>query len=93
MSRNQLLALKVLAGSKKGVVEAAEAAGSLGLEGKALGGVFSSLARQKVNGEPLVVPWGRGGQGRGLRWRLSEAVASSQELLPLLKELLGGWEK
>lgn len=83
MSLNQLGALKVLLDN--GVVEADEV--KIGLEGKALGGVFSSLSRQRIGGESLVEPWGRG-EGRGLRWKLNEKVIDKSELKEFINRVL-----
>lgn len=89
MSLSQLRALWVLAKSRDGMVEAEETAAVLKLTGKALGGVFSSLARQKMNGEGLVIAWGRSMGGRGLRWKLNTKVISQSELLKITKQILG----
>lgn len=89
LSLNQLKALAVLAGSDNGMVEAAESSRDLKLVGKALGGVFSSLARQTVDGQHLIEAWGRSQGGRGLRWKLNEKVMSSGQLMKVVKEVLG----
>lgn len=68
------------------MIDAYEAEKSVGLKGKALGGVFSSLSRQKINEEKLVEPRGR--VGRGLRWKLNEKIVNKKELLKVLKEIL-----
>ena len=88
MSFNQLKALEVLADSKKGVIEASEAEAKLKLKGKALGGVFSSLSRQTINGKHLVEAWGRSLGGRGLRWKLNEEEIGREELLKAVREVL-----
>jgi hypothetical protein len=88
LSFNQLRALEVLARSEKGIVEAAAAEKKLGLKGKALGGVFSSLSRQVLNGEHLVEAWGRSMGGRGLRWKLNEKQIAKKELLEIVEEVL-----
>lgn len=88
MSLSQLKALAVLAASKDGVVEAEDTSKKLGLKGKSLGGVFSSLSRQNINGKSLVLPRGRSAGGRGLRWVLNEDVISRAKLKQVLKEVL-----
>jgi len=90
MSLNQLRVLRALMMSKSGVVEAGDVSKKLGLEGKAMGGVFSSLSRQKIGGQSLVMPYGRSTDGRGLRWRLNENLAGADKLKSLLGELLEG---
>jgi len=89
MSLNQLRALKVLVNSKKGIIEAYEAEKELGLKGKALGGVFSSLSRQKIDGQSLVLVWGRSQAGRGLRWKLNMEVINMIELNRIIREIIG----
>ena len=88
MSLNQLKALWVLVNNSSSVVEAIDSADTLGLTGKALGGVFSSLSRQQINGESLVEPFGRSAGGRGLRWKLNQRAMKMAELRALLKEVL-----
>jgi len=65
-----------------------ETSGRLGLKGKSLGGVFSAISRQKINGLSLIVAWGRGRDGRGLRWKLNEKLIDQKSLLAVVKELL-----
>ena len=74
LSLNQLRALQVLAKSSKGIVSSTFSGKKIGIKGKSLGGVFSSLSRQKINSEPLIVAWGKSADGRGLRWRLNESL-------------------
>ena len=88
LSINQLKALEVLTVSKNGIVEASDSSNNLGLKGKALGGVFSSLARQVIDGQYLIEAWGRGSGGRGLRWRLNIEAISQQELKKAVEEVL-----
>ena len=88
MSFNQLKALEVLAESKSGMIEAEDSEKMVGLKGKNLGGVFSSLSRQKIDGKSLILPWGRARAGRGLRWKLNTELVEVKELRKILKELL-----
>lgn len=88
LSLNQLKALAVLAGSKDGIVEAVESSAKLHLEGKALGGVFSSLARQVIDGEYLIEAWGRSETNRGLRWKLNQKTITQQKLKEVVGEVL-----
>lgn len=89
MSLSQLRALEVLATDKDGIIEAMDTSKKVGLKGKSLGGVFSSLARQQIKGEYLVVPRGRAEGGRGLRWKLNEKVISKAKLKEVVREVLG----
>jgi len=88
MSLNQLKALEVLVASKSGLVEADDTSKTVGLKGKSLGGVFSSLSRQNIDGQALVLPHGRSVGGRGLRWVLNEKVITKKRLSEVLKEVL-----
>ena len=81
--------MAVLAGSKDGIVEAVESSDNLHLEGKALGGVFSSLARQVIDGEYLIEAWGRSQTTRGLRWKLNQKTISLERLKEVVEEVLG----
>ncbi|MBU4397355.1 hypothetical protein KKC08_04270 [Patescibacteria group bacterium] len=87
MSQNQLKALRALVDNKGGVIEAVESAKLLGLEGKALGGVFSSLSRQRIGDISLIEPRGRSLNGRGLRWKLNVNAISKDKLRKILKEI------
>jgi len=89
MSLNQLKALRVLIESKNEIIEAYDAERELGLKGKALGGVFSSLSRQKINGQSLVLVWGRSEASRGLRWKLNTQEIKVVELNKVIKEIIG----
>jgi len=88
MSLNQLKALEVLASSRDGIIEANESVKEVGLEGKHLGGVFSSLSRQKIGNEGLILAWGRAESGRGLRWKLNTKLVNQKELKKAIKEIL-----
>lgn len=88
MSFNQLKALEVLAASENGIIEANDSEKKLGMEGKHLGGVFSSLSRQKIGSENLILAWGRASGGRGLRWKLNTKVVDVVELRKVIKEVL-----
>lgn len=88
MSVNQLKALEVLAGSRDGIIEANDSVEEVGLKGKSLGGIFSSLSRQKIGEESLILAWGRAKGGRGLRWKLNTELIDKEKLLKVIKEIL-----
>lgn len=88
LSFSQLKALNLLSQSPNSIISSTASTDKIGKEGKALGGVFSSLARQKIEGKHLIIPWGRSENGKGLRWKLNEEVISKTELLHITKELL-----
>lgn len=88
MSLNQLKALEVLVESKDGMIEAYDSIKLVGLKGKSLGGIFSSLSRQKIGKESLILPWGRSEAGRGLRWKLNTRVVEVKEFRSIIKEVL-----
>lgn len=78
-----------MAKTETGIIASVATSGKLGKEGKALGGVFSSLSRQVVGGEHLVLPWGRSEDGHGLRWKLNTKLISKERLFSITRELLG----
>jgi hypothetical protein len=88
MSLGQLKALEVLALSKDGIIEANDSVEEVGLKGKSLGGIFSSLSRQKIGNESLILAWGRAEGGRGLRWKLNTKLINQEELRKVIKEIL-----
>src|SRR3989344_9677397 len=88
LSPGQMRALHFLANSKEGIISSNDSADKVGKKGKALGGIFSSLARQNFSGERLVMPWGRSASGCGLRWKLNEKVISKENLLKITQMLL-----
>lgn len=88
LSPNQLRALQIIAKSKHGVVSSTASGSQIGLTGKSLGGVFSSLSRQKIRRQPLITPWGKAQDGRGLKWRLNEKLISKKRLLAVTTSLL-----
>ena len=88
LSPSQLRALLLLAKAKNGVISSSVSGKSIGKEGKALGGVFSSLSRQKIGNQTIVIPWGKSESGRGLRWKLNSKLISQKRLLAITKELL-----
>jgi len=88
LSQAQLRALYLLAQSKNGIISSVDSSEEINKKGKALGGVFSSLSRQKIGDDHLVLPWGRPESGRGLRWKLNEKLINRQKLLEIVKKLL-----
>jgi len=88
LSPNQLRALQVLAKSEHGIVSSTASGGTIGITGKPLGGVFSSLVRQKIHRQALITAWGKAEDGRGLRWKLNEKLITKKRLLTITSELL-----
>ena len=88
LSPSQLRALFLLAKSKDGIVSSTATSKELHKEGKALGGVFSSLSRQIIQGEHLVLPWGMSLGGHGLRWKLNTKLISKDKLAQITADLL-----
>jgi len=87
LSPSQLRALLLLAKSENGMISASASSDSIGKKGKALGGVFSALSRQKIGEDRFVLPWGKMENGRDLRWKLNEKLVSKELLLKVIKEL------
>ena len=92
LSYNQLSALNMLANSQHGLVSSTFVGKKLNITGKPLGGIFSSLSRQKIYGELLIFPVGQAPDGRGLRWKLNEAIISVKDLQKLTKSVLTYWK-
>lgn len=88
LSFNQLKALSAIAKAPNCTLSSNAASDLVGLKGKSLGGVYSSLARQSFRKRPLIMPWGQSRSGRGLRWRLNEEVISAKDLLQVVDRLL-----
>ncbi|MFA6016873.1 MAG: hypothetical protein WC744_02195 [Patescibacteria group bacterium] len=88
LSPSQLRALFLLSKSPKGLISSSNSSKSIGKEGKALGGVFSSLVRHKINGETIVIPWGKSENGRGLNWRLNTKLISQERLKKVVSEMI-----
>lgn len=88
MSQNQLKALYLLATTKSGIISSNYSGKTLQINGKSLGGLYSSLSRQVFNQEHLIVPWGRALDGRGLQWKLNTKLISQNKLLEITKLLL-----
>jgi len=93
LSLNQLRALQLLCQSPHGLISSTASGKKIGVSGKSLGGVFSSLSRQRIANQPLILPFGRSETGRGLRWRLNDRLISRQKLKRTVEELLQFWEK
>lgn len=91
LSRNQLRALLVFVNAPSGVVESGDMAKKIGISGKALGGLFSSLSRNNFQGQGLIIPLGKEETGRGLRWRLNKQVIDSDKLKTIIEEILKFW--
>ena len=87
LSPSQLRALLLFAKSKDGIISASNSSVDIGKSGKALGGVFSSLARQKIGVHHFIMPWGKTEDGRDLRWKLNENLVSKGLLLKVIGEL------
>jgi len=88
LSPSQLKALFLLSKSPKGIISSSESSKSIGKSGKALGGVFSSLLRHKINGQNIVIPWGKSEDGRGLRWKLNAHLITQERLKKIVSELI-----
>jgi len=88
LSLNQLRALSVLVKSTHAMAGSTSTGKKIGLKGKSLGGVYSSLSRQKIKGESLVEAWGRDTSGCGLRWRLNEKLVDRKNLRVMIEEIL-----
>lgn len=79
--------------SNSGVISSTKSAESIGIHGKALGGVYSSLSRQRIAGQRLVFPWGKSADGRGLRWKLNDNLIDQKRLAVLIKPLIAAHDE
>ena len=93
LSLNQLKALALLCQQKDGLISSTKIGGKLGLKGKSLGGIFSSLSRQRMQGRPLIIPFGREPGGRGLYWRINPDLADPKDLYRLISSILKFWHQ
>lgn len=91
LSFKQLKALSFLCLNQNHLVSSSYTGKQMGVVGKQLGGVFSSLSRQKIGGQSLIIPYGRGEEGRGLRWKLNTNLVSLEDLRRIVEELLNSW--
>ena len=91
LSFNQLKALLFICQSPYGICSSSQAGRKLKIKGKPLGGIFSSLSRQKINRQPLIIPVGQSQDGRGLRWKINTNLVSVKKLAILVNELLRFW--
>jgi hypothetical protein len=91
LSPNQLKALLELAKAEKGIIESTLSGQKIGVNGKPLGGLFSSLSRQKILGKNLIIPWGKASNGRGLRWKLNTELISLERLKEVINILLNDY--
>lgn len=88
MSPRQLRALKAICLSPGGIVSSVLTSDSIDAVGKSLGGVYSSLSRQRIGRDSLILPWGKSPEGRGLRWKLNEKLITKKNLLAIVRSLL-----
>lgn len=89
LSLKQLRVLFLLAKSEDGLISSVKNSVKIGVKGKGLGAVFSSLIRHKFSGQGLIIPWGKDERGQGLRFKLNEKLISKERLLEITKEILG----
>jgi len=87
-SPSQLRALYLLSKSPKGIISSNKSSKEIGKRGKALGGVFSSLFRHKINGQNIVIPWGKSETGKGLKWKLNTDLVSQDKLNKIVSEII-----
>ena len=88
LSISQLKVLSILVKNPHSLMSSTPTGEKIGITGKALGGVFSSLSRQKINKQSLLTPFGRDSSGRGLRWKLNTNLISVKKLKKIVQDLL-----
>lgn len=76
---NKIEAISALADMSAGTGTSADLGEQMKKAGQILGGTLSSLARTKINGQPLVVPLAKDPE-KGIIWKLNENIASRKEI-------------
>lgn len=90
-SREQLLLLELLLTNSERAMGVSEISRKIKFRGESLGGLISSLARNKFRGQSLIEPWGRDGGGVGMRWRVNAKAIEIGVAKGEVKRLLGGY--
>lgn len=85
MTIPQLNALKLLAGSPKGIASYKEISDTTHSSSYTLGAIITSLKKYKTENGSLILPAGR--DPEGMRWQLNEKVISRDDLKILLNEI------
>lgn len=76
----KLEALQVILECQTAIVSTNTISGALSQEAQKLGGTISSLARTKVNGEPLLIAVGKSPE-EGMLWKLNKSFGSKEEIM------------
>lgn len=84
---DKLKALKSIADYPEEVITTVTISGLLDKQGQKLGGSLSSLARTKIEGEPILIPMSRSLE-EGINWRFNEKIASKNEVSDLIQKIL-----
>ena len=91
-SREQLLLLELLLKHSERAMGVSEISRKIKFRGESLGGLISSLARNKFRGECLIEPWGRDKGSVGMRWRVNSKAIETGVARSEVKRLLGGYQ-
>lgn len=87
LSLDQLKALLILCRHRRPVFS--QLVGKkMARRGKSLGGIFSSLSRQQIKKQPLILPYGRVRGKRNLRWRFNEEIVSARQAAQIIEKIL-----
>ena len=85
----QLLALLLEHGERPLGIQ--EISHKLKFKGESLGGLISSLTRNKFRGEPLIEPWGRDKGSVGMRWRFNSRSIEANIAKDEVNRLIAGY--
>lgn len=91
-SLEQLLLLALLLRHSERPLGVQEISRKIKFRGESLGGLISSLARNKFRGEPLIEPWGRDKGGVGMRWRVNSRSIEISMAKAEVQRLLAGYQ-
>ncbi len=92
-SQSQLLLLELLLENKDRAMGVIEISHRIKFKGESLGGLISSLARNKFHGNALIEPWGRDNGGVGMRWKINSKTIDLEISKKEVKRLLEGYKK
>jgi len=85
---SQLKVLYALSQSPSQLLSSHNISTQVGLEGKELGAILSSLSRVSIMGKNLILPCGRVRRSDGLNWKLNTDLISAEKVRKLTESLI-----
>ena len=92
---NKIEAISAMADACVGTSSSVDLGEELKKTNQNLGGILSSLARTKIDGEPLIIPLAKDPK-EGTIWKLNENIASREKIKETADSILlevGKWRK